>query len=463
MSRISNHVLEAISTVGLQIDFPQTLFVTDCEGNILLSNTFSAFSMGMTLEEVQSSNVADLVRNNVYNVSTTLEAIKQKKTITGMIRTRMGFNVLSTSTPLLNENGEVYLVVTSSDPELIEDKEMKALYDKNDPKNADWSPEREEEYGIIADSKAMRNILKVCNQIAPTDCKVLLYGESGTGKEVLSNYIHKKSKRAEEAFISVNCAAIPENLFESELFGYEKGAFTGAVQMKKGLIELADNGTLFLDEISETPLDMQAKLLRVLETREVRRVGGTENFQVNFRLIAATNKNLLELVKEGKFREDLYYRLNVIQIQILPLRKRKKDIIKLAYKYLKDFNQMYQKDFKLRACHFQYLLNYDWPGNTRELRNYIERIVVVSEGGLDSSYINEDERPLIDIDTMIDINPDRIPTLKEVLREVEEKYIKRVLLECEGKKEKAAEKLGIYRTVLYRKLKSFEEDHQKIH
>lgn len=309
----------------------------------------------------------------------------------------------------------------------------------------------------------MRDIINVCNQIAPNDCKVILYGESGTGKDVLSNYIHKKSRRADKPFISVNCAAIPENLFESELFGYEKGSFTGAVSTKQGLLEMANGGTLFLDEIGEMPLDIQAKLLRVLENFEVRRIGGTKSFNVDFRLIAATNKNLEEMVEQGKFREDLFYRLNVVPIIIPPLRKRKQDIIGLTKKFLQDFNKFYNKDYCMNADEVNYLLNHSWPGNIRELKNYIERKVVMQGTLIEEK--NDADRDLVDLDAIVNLKAnanDKLPTLKEFVKEAEKRYIYMVLDKCNGKKGAAAEKLGIYRTVLYRKLKSFEESNSEI-
>lgn len=461
-------LLEAISTFDFLNETPKTLFVTDKDGNILISNAFTALTLGMTLEELIKSNVYDLVKRKFYDVSLTIEAIKQKEVISRYLTTRMGFRILVTSTPLFNADGEVYLVVTSSDPKQQEDFVSDAVtnieYHSNKKIPLYSETETEKDNDVIAESRIMSNILKACDQIAQTDCKVLLFGESGTGKEVLSNFIHNMSKRADKSFISVNCAAIPENLFESELFGYEKGAFTGAINMKKGLLEMANEGTLFLDEISEMPLGMQAKLLRVLETPEVRRIGGIESFKVNFRLIAATNKDLEKMVAQGKFRQDLYYRINVVPIHIPPLRKRKEDIVGLANKFLKEFNHSYGKNYKMDAKHFKYLISHDWPGNIRELKNYIERLVVVDDSFLETeehTAHTADDNQLIDLDCIININSNW-PSLKEFLREAEELYINHVLSECNGKKGVAAEKLGIYRTVLYRKLKDIEAKHNEI-
>ena len=296
----------------------------------------------------------------------------------------------------------------------------------------------------------MRRILQSCNQIAPFDSKVLLYGESGTGKEVLSNYIHERSGRNDAPFISVNCAAIPESLFESELFGHEKGSFTGASTAKQGLIEVAHGGTLFLDEISEMPLELQSKLLRVLESNEFRRIGGTETFKVDFRLISATNRDLKQMVDAGEFRRDLYYRLNVIPINIPPLRERKQDIIALVNKYINELNEKYDLDYQLNSEQLEYILSHNWPGNVRELKNYVERLVVMNEG---SYFQEENSGNSLENSCFIAFKKDT--DLKDFLAEAEKQYILKVLKDCEGKVCEAANQLGIHRTALYRKLKAY--------
>lgn len=436
-----------------------SLFVVDRDGNILISNTFTALTLGMSLEELLKSNVNDLVKKGFYNHSFVMDAFQRKELVIGKIKTRTGVSILVNSTPLFDENGEVNLVVSSSIPNqglnFAEEDDSKTntqekLHVKTKMINKNYKDI------VVAESTAMKQILRACDQIAPSDCKVLLFGESGTGKEVLSKYIHNQSKRKDQPFISVNCAAIPETLFESELFGYEKGAFTGANAQKKGILELASGGTLFLDEISEMPLDLQAKLLRVLENPEIRRVGGTTSFMVNFRLVAATNRDLAKMVEEGTFRRDLYYRINVIPIHIPPLRKRQQDIIGLSSKFLAEYNEKYSKNAKLNSSQLNYLLHYNWPGNIRELKNYIERLVVIDEGFDDANQVNGQNDIFIDLN-VLDASPkEHWPTLKEFLQEAEEMYIMKVLDACDGKKSEAADMLGIYRTVLYRKLKGFE-------
>jgi len=235
--------------------------------------------------------------------------------------------------------------------------------------------------GIIGSCAPMQDLFKKIGKVSPTDATVLILGESGTGKELVARAIHEQSNRSDAQLISVNCAAIPETLIESELFGHEKGAFTGATAVRQGLVEAADGGTLFLDEIGELPLEAQARLLRVLQESEIRRVGSVQSKKVNVRLVAATHRNLKELAKKGEFREDLYYRLNVVELKLPPLRDRGDDVIELAQKLLEraceklnrpllSFSNQCERDIK----------RYPWPGNVRELENAVERAVILNDG-----------------------------------------------------------------------------------
>jgi len=233
--------------------------------------------------------------------------------------------------------------------------------------------------GIVAKSRRILEIVDIIKDVADTTATVLLTGESGVGKEVFAKAIHKLSSRADKPFIKINCAAIPEELLESELFGYEKGAFTGANTTKKGKFELANGGTIFLDEIGDMPLLLQSKLLRVLQEKEIERLGSSKTIKVDVRIIAATNKNLEKMVQEGTFREDLYYRLNVIPIHIPPLRERKEDIPLLIYYFVDKFSNLYGKKLTISKELVDLLIDYDWPGNVRELQNTIERMVILSK------------------------------------------------------------------------------------
>ncbi len=236
--------------------------------------------------------------------------------------------------------------------------------------------------GVVGRSRQILEILDVIHRVAPTGATVLLRGESGVGKEVFARAIHFLSPRAEGPFVTVNCAAIPESLLEAELFGYERGAFTGATQRKKGKFELAEGGTLFLDEIGDMTPSLQTKLLRVLQEKEIERLGGSRPIKVDVRVIAATNRNLEEMMREGRFREDLYYRLNVVPIFIPPLRERREDIPVLVYHFLDLFREQYAKEVRIAPEVMDAFMEYPWPGNVRELRNVVERMVILDTDGI---------------------------------------------------------------------------------
>jgi transcriptional regulator with PAS, ATPase and Fis domain len=304
---------------------------------------------------------------------------------------------------------------------------------------------------IITQDPTMQKLLDTSRQIAPTDCNVLISGESGTGKELFARFIHLNSARAGGPFFAVNCGAFTEELLSNELFGHEKGAFTGAVSLKKGIIEMAEGGTLFLDEITEMPLSMQVKLLRVVQEREILRVGGAEPLAVNVRLVAATNRNIQDTIKNGTFRQDLYFRLNVVSLHIPPLAERKEDIPLLSYFFLKKFDLLMKKEVSEIAENvIALLMNYDFPGNVRELENVIERGVALANGNvIETGHLPEDLREL-SIKTFRK-KKGKIPSLEEQ----EESYIKWALKEVGDNKTVAAQILGIDRVSLWRKLKKY--------
>ena len=310
---------------------------------------------------------------------------------------------------------------------------------------------------IIGRSPAMLNLLETVAQVAPSEATVLISGESGTGKELIAGAIHYNSSRKSGPFVKLNCAAITETLLESELFGHEKGAFTGADRRKEGRFYQAHGGSLFLDEVSEMSLTMQVRLLRVLQEREVTRVGGEQTIQVDVRLIAATNKNLTDLISNGKFREDLYYRLNVVNMEIPPLRQRREDIPLLAQHFLEVFTSKNRKEIKgFTPRALDHLIRYDWPGNVRELMNAVERTVVLSR----SEFLSERDFPSIagpelkaetglSDATKINIDGDK------PLEEVERATILKTLEAARGNKSEAARRLGITRKTLHKKLKAY--------
>ncbi len=282
--------------------------------------------------------------------------------------------------PVFDDTGEIkYMIATiEKSDQLYDDLQNSVVLASNDLEGMD-APVVDAD-GIVAVSQAMRNIMGLTSRIADIDTAVLITGPSGTGKQVIANEIHRKSNRSAKKMVEINCAALPEQLLEAELFGYENGAFTGALkQGKKGLIEEADGGILFLDEINSLPLALQGKLLRALETKTIRRIGSLRETKVDFRLVSATNRSLAEMCENGTFREDLYYRLNIIEIYVPALNERQEDIIPLAENFLKDFNQLYNRNVHLSRNAEAQLLNYSWPGNVRELKNIIERIVVTTD------------------------------------------------------------------------------------
>ncbi len=304
-----------------------------------------------------------------------------------------------------------------------------------------------ESFTLVAKSKKMQQVMELIRKVAPGESTVLITGESGTGKELVARAIHETSSKKNNPFVAINCPSFQENLLESELFGHEKGAFTNADKDKQGFFETAGNGTIFLDEISEIPITLQSKLLRVLEQKEFYRVGGTQLRPMNARIIAATNQNLNSLIKQGKFRADLYYRIAVFEIALPPLRDRVSDIPVLVDYFIKKFNSEMKKLCKgVESDVISYLMSYSWPGNIRELRNVIERAIILS---------NED---IIKLDSISEREKNLIPSkflsknLKNAVSEFEYAFINRVIEECGNNKEEAARRLQIDASTLYRKL-----------
>jgi len=308
---------------------------------------------------------------------------------------------------------------------------------------------------MIGQSPAMQRIFRLISKVAPTESPVLITGESGTGKELIAHAIHLQSKRSNRPFVAVNSSAVPEALFESELFGHVRGSFTGAVSDKVGLMEAADRGTLFLDEVAEMPLQVQVKLLRALQSGEIRRVGAKESMRVDVRIIAATNQDIKKALAEGTFREDLYYRLNVFHIELPPLRERREDIPLLANWFREKFARQYEKRVAGFAPDAQMnLLHYDYPGNVRQLENIVERAVVLAE-----------ENEITAVDLPLEIRKPGIPLLGKgaafpyseglTLAQLEAEHIRRVLVHTAGNTTKAAKSLGISRSTLWRKMKEY--------
>jgi two-component system response regulator HydG len=300
-------------------------------------------------------------------------------------------------------------------------------------------------YGLLGESEPMNQVLSAIAKAASTPATVLITGQSGTGKELVARAIHYSSKRASAPFVPVNCGGIPESLLESELFGYVKGAFTGALESRAGFFQTADGGTIFLDEASETSLAMQVKLLRVLQDSEVFMVGSTQPRKVNVRVLAATNKDLLSLVKSNKFREDFFYRLNVIEISLPPLQERGEDIYLLAKHFAREYSEKLEKpELRFSDKALEMLRNYAWPGNVRELENLVHRLVVMS----DSDFIDVPDLP-----ALMRYSGVREKGLRRTLADVEAEHVRNVLASVNGNKTRAAEVLGIDRKTLREKIK----------
>jgi two-component system NtrC family response regulator len=295
-------------------------------------------------------------------------------------------------------------------------------------------------------------MLKVCRQIekiATTDVGVLLFGESGTGKELLARAVHDLSRRVNKPFVAINCASIPENLLESELFGHEKGAFTGAIKQTLGKVEMANEGTLFLDEIGDLPLSLQAKLLRFLQEKKIERIGGRQTISVNVRVVSATNRDLPKMIKEGGYREDLYYRLNELRIDIPPLRMRQGDILLLANYFLGRFNRLYNRAVRgFDPAAVAAMSQHPWPGNVRELENRLKRAVVMAEGKLIAPADLDFEAPAATTEESLN--------LKDVRERAERNAIQQALLQAQGNVSKTAKILGITRPTLYHLIKTLD-------
>lgn len=359
------------------------IFVVDGKGMVVYVNEACERHYGLKPSDVIGKTVHYLVNEGYYSPALAPVVFREKKTVTLEQVTNFGKKLVVTAVPILNNQGEIeFVVMNSRDITHIEQlkhdlDETRKLVEKYKQEVHELRQKEISFDGYIAHSKKMRACLQIAQRVAAVDSTVLILGESGTGKNVLAKFIHNHSTRKDGPFMSINCAAIPEQLLESELFGYCRGAFTGAEKSGKvGLVELADGGTLFLDEIGEVPLKLQAKLLELVQDNSFLPVGGKEHKKVNIRILAATNRNLLKLVEEKSFREDLYYRLNVIEIALPPLRERTEDIIPLLCYFLDRYNAKYKVSHQFSQKCLDMLVRYSWPGNVREVEHLVERLVV---------------------------------------------------------------------------------------
>lgn len=436
------------------------IYVTDAKGKTLVVNRMYEKLTGLKREKIMGKLVTDLRNQGNFDVVLNPEIVSTGQKKSSVQVTKEGRRVILNGYPVFDESGKVALVVTfvrditllsqlqeqiANQQEVIDKFQEVQKRDKKKMQNGT----------VIFESQAIVRLMSVLNKVAKTDATVLLLGETGVGKDVFSRIIHERSLRRNEPFFKVDCSAIPESLIESELFGYESGAFSGAnTKGKPGLFEMADKGTLFLDEIGELPLLMQSKLLRALQDQELIRVGSTKVRKFDVRFIAATNRDLEEEVKNGLFRSDLFYRLRVAVLQIPPLRERRGDIQPLVCHFFEKYNAKYRKEvtFTNEVCKaFQ---NYKWPGNVREMDNFIQSLIVTREKEIldvsDLPHYMLRDAICMDQLSMIDENK----SLDELLRDYERNILKQAL-DVQGSIAKVAKLLKVDRTTIFRKAKKY--------
>lgn len=432
------------------------IFVTDEKGIVVRVNSTCERHYQLSAEQLVGKHVKELQREGIFYPSATLEVIEKKKPIELVQTTKSGGYLHVRTRPVFDEQGNLRRVISYS-RDLTELYQLRKKIEEMDDQLKTYKKELRETYeheGLILKSVAMQTIVETIKKVATVDSTVLVLGETGVGKSRFVRHLHEVSHRKNEMFCEINCAALPTNLIESELFGYAGGSFTGANREgKKGILELAHKGTLFLDEIGEMPLEIQAKLLQVLQEKTFRPVGGREVKKVDVRIVAATNRDLAEMVKQGTFRKDLYYRLNVIPIHIPPLRERVEDILPLVYHYLQHFNQKYGRSVKISPSALQMFVEYPWEGNNREIENVIERIVITAE-----DLVTIEDLPLSMQKSTIEQSGQ---SLYEILEEVERNIILKAY-QTYGSSYKVAEALKISQSAAMRKIKKFLKEEETI-
>ena len=438
------------------------IMVTDGDGNCLFANRSYTKDTGILNEEIVGHNVRELLNPAWMRTSIALEVIEQKRTVSMEHDTKNGNHILVTGNPIYDEAGNIVKVVVNT-RDLSKIADLKLQLDEAEAMNKLYMERMGIDHnnsdqlllgtnGTVVVNKHMRDIYEIARRVSTYNTTVLITGESGTGKELVARYIHQcDPSRKDKPFVVINCGAIPANLLESELFGYEEGTFTGALKGgKKGLFEEAEGGVLFLDEIGEMDLSLQVKLLRVLESRTVMRVGSSKEKKVDIRVVAATNRELEKEVREGRFRDDLYYRLNVVSLKVPPLRERIDDILPIATKFTNSFNKLYGQNKKLTYDLVSELEDYPWPGNIRELKNVIENMVVVSQ----NEYLRSSDLPWgRDSGEILDEQP----TLKVAMEDFEKRFLQKAK-ERWKTTEKIGEMLDVNQSTISRKLRKYGID-----
>ena len=442
------------------------LYITDGQGYTTRINKSYTRITGIRPDEVIGWHMQDLVEKGYYSQSVTLIVLEKKQPVTIMHTIKGSKRCLITGNPVFNEKGEVIRVVTTV-RDITELINLKSKLEQSEERTRRYHLELEHlrqqqlvRSDLVGESKEIKETVELAVRASQVDATVLLLGETGVGKDIIARKIHKDSPRREGPFIKVNCAAIPENLLETELFGYEKGAFTGAFNKgKPGMFELADSGTIFLDEVGDLPLNLQAKLLRVLQEKEITRIGGTKPQKLDLRIIVATNKDLQKMVRNDLFREDLYYRLNVLPICIPPLRARREDIPLLVTHYLDFYNQKYNRKKQLSRPAMEILRQYNWPGNVRELTNLLERLVIISkENVIEPEHL----KSLVDGNDFEKMTHHTYTgvTLEDAVAGVEKEIIALALSKY-GSTRKAARALSVSQPTIVRKVRKYGIKHNE--
>lgn len=460
-------VIDAKSLVEMLESSYDGIWITDGEGKILFANSANASLLGVTKEALVGKSTEQLLEEKVFSDSVILEALEKKQQTSKVCYNYITqLTVLATATPIFGEDGQVRYVFNNVRDITALNGMQSSLRDKEEiitlqNKQLENMKIRLGMGNIIANSKAFSEVVELAQRVAVFDgATVLVLGESGTGKELISELIVNHSPRKDRPYLQINCGAIPENLIESELFGYEKGAFTGAdARGRKGLFEAANGGTVFLDEIGDLPLHMQVKLLRVLQQRQVTRVGGTEPVELDVRVIAATNKNLEQMVRDGQFREDLYYRLNVVSIVIPPLRERREDIVPLINHFLMVVNQKYHTHKSIFSDTIDAFENYAWPGNVRELENLLENLVITTPGDIieKSNLPEKFHRAAAAAEAVSGGEDQALLPLKQTIEQAERGAIERAIQQC-GSVRKAAAALHVDPSTLVRKMQGYRTE-----
>ncbi|CAK6473569.1 sigma-54 interaction domain-containing protein [Peribacillus castrilensis] len=434
------------------------IYITDQDGITLYTNSAIERITGIPKEYYIGKSVDQLIKRGILNASVTHKVVKLRRTVSVVQDNFAGKETLITGSPVFNAEGEIEQVVTNI-RDLSDLNELMHELTKANELNNQYKQEIEKlrkitsKDGVVFVSDKMKMIYEIAERISDIDATVLILGETGVGKDVLARNIYNRSIRSKKGdFIKINCGAIPADLLESELFGYEGGAFTGANQKgKPGMFELAESGILFLDEVGELPLQLQVKLLRALQEREIQRIGGTKPKKIDVRIIAATNRNLSEMVKSGDFREDLFYRLNVIPITIPPLRERREDILALTDLFLTKANEQYKFSKEIDSRLKEYFYQHDWPGNVRELINIVERLVVLTDNRILSiNDLPEEYQP----ENRNQPNLNATLTLKEAVERAEKEILTKAAQTYQTTYE-IAEALESSQATIVRKLKKY--------